>query len=139
MTLSKSDFKLASSCPKKLVYKKASFQTMNDSNEYMEMLAQGGYIVAKYAQLTYPEGIDISDESLEKALEETKKQIEENENFTLFETTILSDYKLIWIDILEKKLNMLYIIEVKSESIYSNEMNVSHQKLTNNVAHHTLV
>ncbi len=28
---------------------------MKDSNEYMEMLAQGGYIVAKYAQLIYPD------------------------------------------------------------------------------------
>ena len=59
MTLSKSDFELASSCPKKLVYKKASYLTKNDSNEYLEMLAQGGYIVSKYAQLTNPDGIEI--------------------------------------------------------------------------------
>ena len=52
--LSKSDFQIASNCSKKLVYKKSSFETMNDANEDMEMLAQGGRIVAKYAQLTFP-------------------------------------------------------------------------------------
>jgi hypothetical protein len=40
--LSNSDFKLASSCPKKLVYKKAQYLTSNDTNEYMEMPAQRG-------------------------------------------------------------------------------------------------
>ncbi len=38
--LSKSDFKLASTCPKKLVYKKAAYPTMNDASEYMEMPTQ---------------------------------------------------------------------------------------------------
>jgi len=37
--LSQSDFQLASSRPKKLVYKKAYYPTVNDTNEYMEMLA----------------------------------------------------------------------------------------------------
>lgn len=139
MTLSKSDFKLASSCPKKLVYKKTSFQTVNDSNEYMEMLAQGGYIVAKYAQLIYPDGIEISDESLVKALKETKKLIEENENITLFEATILSDNKLIRIDILEKKGNVFNLIEVKSESFDSSAKNNKHQEAIEDVAYQTMV
>ena len=39
-TLSKSDFKLASSYPKKLVNKKAQYPTSNDTNKYMEMPAQ---------------------------------------------------------------------------------------------------
>ena len=57
--LSKSDFKIASTCTKKLVYKKASFETMNDANEYLEMLAQGGYLIAKYAQLTFPNAFEV--------------------------------------------------------------------------------
>lgn len=64
--LSKSDFKIASTCPKKLIYKKASYKTKNDENEYMEMLAKGGHIVSKYAQLMYPDAIEINTESLEK-------------------------------------------------------------------------
>lgn len=119
MTLSKSDFIIASACAKKLVYKKAAYSTMNVSGEYVEMLAQGGYIVAKYAQLTYPNGIEIKSKSLEAAIYETKKLIEENEFITLFEATVLSNDKLIRIDILEKKRNVLNLIEVKSRSFDS--------------------
>ena len=95
MALSKSDFKIASTCPKKLVYKKASYLTKNDSNEYMEMLAQGGYIVGKLAQLIYPDGIEIKGDTLESAISETKKLIDQNESITLFEATVISNNKII--------------------------------------------
>ncbi len=58
--LSKSDFQLGTSCPKKLQYKKAYYPTANDANEYMEMLSQGGYIVGKMATLLFPNGIEIA-------------------------------------------------------------------------------
>lgn len=114
--LSKSDFQIASTCSKKLVYKKASYETMNDANEYMEMLAQGGHIVAKYAQLTFTDGVEVKGESLDVAIAETKKLIQENENITLFEATFSSNGKIVRTDILEKKKNVLNIIEVKSKS-----------------------
>lgn len=114
--LSKSDFQIASTCNKKLVYKKASFETMNDANEYMEMLAQGGHIVAKYAQLTFTDAVEVKGESLDVAIAETKKLIQENENITLFEATFSSNGKIVRTDILEKKKNVLNIIEVKSKS-----------------------
>ena len=114
--LSKSDFKIASTCSKKLIYKKASFETMNDANEYMEMLAQGGHIIAKYAQLTFPNGVEVKGETIDKAISETKKLIEQNENITLFEATFLSNGKVVRTDVLEKKKNVLNIIEVKSKS-----------------------
>lgn len=113
--LSKSDFKIASTCSKKLIYKKASFETMNDANEYMEMLAQGGHIIAKYAQLTFPNGIEVKRETIDEAISETKKLIEQNENITLFEATFLSNGKVVRTDVLEKKKNVLNIIEVKSK------------------------
>lgn len=54
--LSKSDFKLASTCAKKLVYKKAFYPTMNDANEYMEMQAQlENYVIS----CDFPVGILI--------------------------------------------------------------------------------
>ena len=114
--LSKSDFQIASTCSKKLVYKKASFETMNDANEYMEMLAQGGHIVAKYAQLTFPDAVEVKGESLDIVIAETKKLIQENENITLLEATFSSNGKIVRTDILEKKKNVLNIIEVKSKS-----------------------
>ena len=114
--LSKSDFKIASTCTKKLVYKKASFETMNDANEYMEMLAQGGHIIAKYAQLTFPNAIEVTGEAIDAVIAETNKLLEQNENITLFEATFSSNGKVVRIDILEKKKNVLNIIEVKSKS-----------------------
>jgi len=128
MLLSKSDFKIASECCKKLIYKKSNFLTKNDESEYAEMLAQGGHIVAKYAQIMYPEGIEIKDNSLDDSIQETKKKIEENENITLFEATIKSGCKVIRIDILEKKKNTFNLIEVKSKSYDTDEEDISKAK-----------
>jgi len=119
--LSKSDFKIASSCTKKLVYKKASFETMNDGNEYMEMLAQGGHIVAKYAQLTFPGGIEVKADTIEAAIGVTKKLLAENEDIILFEASFSANEKIVRTDILEKKKNVLNIIEVKSKSYDSDD------------------
>ncbi len=140
--LSKSDFKIASSCCKKLVYKKASFETTNDANEYMEMLAQGGHIIAKYAQLTFPNAIEVKGETIDAAISETKKLIEQNENITLFEATFLSNGKVVRTDILEKKKNVLNIIEVKSKSYDSDEEDSPKKKFdeyVEDVAYQTLV
>lgn len=123
MALSKSDFKIATSCSKKLIYKKLSYDTLNDENEYMEMLAQGGHIVSKYAQLTYPNGIEIKSEKIIDALEVTRSLIDKNQNITLFEATVLSNEKIIRIDILEKKDKILNLIEVKSKSHDSEDDN----------------
>ena len=116
MLLSKSDFKIASSCAKKLVYKKAAYDTLNDGNEYMEMLAQGGHIVGKLAQLIYPEGRMVIGDSIEQAIAETSKLIEQNDNITLFEATFYSEGKVVRTDILEKKGKVINLIEVKSKS-----------------------
>ena len=123
MALSKSDFKLASSCNRKLIYKKLSYETLNDENDYMKMLAEGGHIVSKYAQLTYPDGIEIKSDTIKNALEETKRLIDQNQNITLFEATVLSNEKIIRIDILEKKGGVLNLIEVKSKSHDSEDDN----------------
>ena len=117
--LSKSDFQLASSCAKKLIYKKAYYPTSNDTNEYMEMLAQGGYIIGRIATLIYPEGIEISgnrEESLSQTAELMKK-----ENIVLFEAAILAGQKLVRIDILVKEGMSLHLIEVKAKSYDSTD------------------
>jgi len=114
-TLSKSDFQLASDCPKKLIYKKQGYPTSNDTNEYMEMLAQGGYVVGTMATLLYPDGIEITgntSEAVQKTLDYLKL-----ENVVLFEPAIMTtNQKLCRIDILVKKGNNIQIIEVKAKS-----------------------
>lgn len=143
MLLSKSDFILACSCPKKLVFKKAGYPTTKDTNEYMQMLAKGGYIIGLYAQLMYPDGIEIKSGSPEQAAEETRRLLLENENITLFEACFLTGGKVVRTDILEKKGNTLHIIEVKSVSHDSeNDTTAQKRKLADyilDVAYQTMV
>ncbi|MHA8103779.1 DUF2779 domain-containing protein [Aquirufa nivalisilvae] len=115
MNLSKSDFQLASSCAQKLVYKKKGYTSSNDTDEYMTMLAQGGYIVGKMATLLFPEGIEVEGNT-EESLRITKDLIEKNESITLFEPAFEYNQRLARIDIFVKKGNLIELIEVKSAS-----------------------
>lgn len=117
--LSKSDFQIASSCPKKLMYKKAYYPTANDTNEYMETLAQGGYIVGKIATLLFPEGIEI-DGNTQDCIKQTNVLLK-RDKVVLFEAAILSGQKLVRIDVLVKKGTNLHLIEVKSKSHNTDE------------------
>jgi hypothetical protein len=123
--LSKSDFQLASSCPKKLVYKKAFYPTTNDTNDYMELLAQGGYVVGKMATLLYPEGIEI-DGNTQTCIDLTNQYLQ-LEEVVLFEPAIVHEQKLIRVDILIKKKNHFHLIEVKAKS-HNTEENRSQQE-----------
>lgn len=118
-TLSKSDYKLARNCLKKLWYKKHQYPSADDGNEYLEMLADGGYMIGKMATFLFSEGVDITG-SQEEALLKTKELLKQ-ENATLFEAAIQSGSKIIRIDILKKTNNKLRLIEVKSKSFRSSE------------------
>jgi len=114
--LSKSDFKVARTCSTKLYYRKKGYPNKKEANDYLEFLAQGGYMVGKLATLLYPKGIEIeTGDDQEKALELTEKYMQEFE-VTLFEPAFLSKGKLIRVDILEKIGNVIKLIEVKSKS-----------------------
>jgi hypothetical protein len=114
--LSKSDFKVARECVTKLYYKKLDYPNTNECNEYLQLLAEGGYIVGKMAQLMYPNGIEIlSERGSSDALNETENLLKQ-ENVILFEPAIWINNKLIRIDILEKKGNVFNLIEVKAKS-----------------------
>ncbi len=117
--LSKSDFQLASSCPKKLVYKKAYYPTANDTNEYMEMLAQGGYIVGKMATMLFPMGIEVKGNT-QNCISQTQTLLQQ-ENVVLFEPAIVSGQKLVRVDILVKQGKSFHIIEVKAKSHNTDE------------------
>src|ERR1700679_993641 len=90
-TLSKSDFKIARDCPTKLYYKKKDYPNSNEENEYMMYLAEGGYLIGKYAQLLYPNGVEVkTNNGTGYALEETKELLTNNKKITLFEPAIES-------------------------------------------------
>ena len=119
--LSKSDFQLASSCSKKLIYKKLHYPTANDTNEYMEMLANGGYIVGKMATMLFPEGIEIEG-NIQDCISQTQTLLQQ-ENVVLFEPAIVSGQKIVRVDILVKQGNSFHLIEVKAKSHNTDEGN----------------
>jgi hypothetical protein len=115
--LSKSDFKIARTCPTKLYYKKLGYPSIQDDDQYQEFLANGGYMVETIAKLLYPEGIEIGwDEGPEHSSLETIRALQ-TEYVTLFEATLLAGTKLARVDILRKNGNQFDLIEVKSKSV----------------------
>jgi hypothetical protein len=115
--LSKSDFLVAQSCPTKLYYRKNGYPT-NDSEEFMELLAEGGFYVGELAKLQRPVGIEIKNPNPKIAFQETLKLLS-NEKITIFEATIIVNQLLVKIDVLEKDGNDFNIIEIKSKSYAS--------------------
>lgn len=126
--LSKSDFKIARECVTKLYYKKMRYPSLTDDDSFMRLLAEGGYMVGKLAQLLYP-GTLI--ERMDNAVQETKRLIETNENICIHEATIESNGKIIRIDVLNKKGNTLELIEVKAKSWHSKEYDLSNKAIVN--------
>jgi len=115
--LSKSDFKVARTCPTKLYYKNLAYPSKQDDNEYLRFLADGGYMVETMAKLLHPEGVEIGfDMGPEHSASETMRALQ-MENVTLFEATLLSGIKLARVDILRKRGNQFDLIEVKSKSV----------------------
>ena len=115
--LSKSDYKVARTCLTKLYYKKQGYPTVDDGNAFMELLAEGGYMVGKLAQILYPgEAID----GTEHAVERTATLLQ-RDTVTIHEAAIKSNGKLVRIDILQKEGNLFRLIEVKAKSWNSGE------------------
>lgn len=124
--LSKSDFKVAQDCVTKLYYKKNKYPSINESNEYLQLLADGGYMIGKMAQLIYPEGIEITGNT-EDCIKLTEQYLTK-ESCVLFEPAIYINNKLIRIDILIKSGNTFELIEVKSKSFNNEELRLAQQK-----------
>src|SRR5205814_4954898 len=99
--LSKSDFKVARTCATKLYYRKLRYPSMLDDDEYLQFLADGGYMVETIAKLCEPEGIEIGfDGGAEQAAEKTLSALNTNERVILFEATLISRGKIARVDIL---------------------------------------
>ncbi len=121
MYLSKSDFKVAQTCATKLYYKKRGYPSLKDEDEYLALLAEGGFMVEKIATFLYPEAREVSDTADPiQAAEKTMRALQA-QNVTLFEATLVSGRKLARVDILQKCGNEFHLIEVKSTSFDGNE------------------
>lgn len=112
--LTKSDFKVARTCPTKLYYRKMGYPTREDGDEYLSALADQGYLVEALARALFPEGRWIGfQDNLEAAVWETMTALA-TESCTLFEATFISAGRLARADILVKRGRTLELIEIKS-------------------------
>lgn len=122
-TLSKSDFKLARTCAAKLYYRELKYPTNLDDNEYMQLLAEGGYMVELLAKQQFPDGItlDYGGKAATEAAAETAAHLERaaatTSGVTLFEATLSDGHRLSRVDILRRSSKGFDLYEVKSSSI----------------------
>lgn len=118
--LTKSRFKLAVDCPTKLFYcsKGSTYHDAIAENDFLAMLAEGGYQVGALAKLRYPDGIEV--EGLDHAAAEAQtSEYLQSDNVVLFEPAIRVGDFFIRIDILIKTGNRFELIEVKAKSYNS--------------------
>lgn len=125
--LTKSDFVAAQTCATKLYYRKHKYPRNDADNEFLQMLAEGGYLVGKLAQLLYPAGILITG-SVEEAIAQTGELLGKHDNITLFEAAIAVNHQLVRVDVLIKGEDAFQIIEVKSKSFNSADMQRAQSK-----------
>lgn len=112
--LSKTDFKVASTCPTKLYYRKRGYPDVKRQDEYLIMLAEGGYMVEELARVLHPGGIAIDTSAgHEAAAEQTRRLLAEHDDVTLFEATFIDSGRLARVDILRKAGRRLDLMEVK--------------------------
>ena len=118
--LTKSRFKLAVECPRKLFYtgKKDIYQDAMAEDKFLKMLAEGGYQVGALAKLRYPDGIEIR-ETEHAAAESATQALLERDHIVLFEPAIRVGDFFVRIDILVKDGNRFELIEVKAKSYNS--------------------
>lgn len=114
--LTKSRFKLAVECPTKLYYTgKAEYANTNSDNEFLAMLADGGFQVGELAKLMFPGGIEITSKNVSEAIRQTSELLRQD-SITLFEPAIVYQGYLVRVDVLVKRGNVLEVIEVKAKS-----------------------
>ena len=59
--LTKSRFKLATECPRKLYYTgRRDYANTRSDDEFLQSLAEGGYQVGELARLMFPGGVEIA-------------------------------------------------------------------------------
>ncbi len=111
--LTKSDFKVAQTCPTKLYYRKNGYPTLADGDEYLALLADQGYLVEALARALFPDGRHVGYQpDVEAAAWETMDALADPCN--LFEATFISRGKLARVDILARRGNQIELIEIKS-------------------------
>lgn len=114
--LTKSRFKLATECPRKLFYTgKDEYANTKSDDEFLQSLAEGGYQVGEMAKLMFPGGVEITSTGHESQLSDTTRALAK-ERVTLFEAALRHERCFVRVDVLVKDRVRVRVIEVKSKS-----------------------
>lgn len=120
-TLSKSDYMLARTCGAKLYFRENGYPDNRSSDPYLQLLAQGGYMVEALAKAHFPDGIHVGyGRDLAGEFARTMEHLRRN-SVTLFEATLVAGRRQARVDILRKSGNVIDLIEVKAKSIDGTE------------------
>ncbi|CAM5788468.1 DUF2779 domain-containing protein [Ottowia pentelensis] len=115
-SLTKSRFKLATECPRKLFYTgKREYLDRSLDDSFLAALADGGYQVGELARLAYADGVRIDELDHAAALERTAALLQQDE-VTVFEAALSVGNLFIRVDILRKCGQAVELIEVKAKS-----------------------
>lgn len=122
--LSKSLFKSCLDCRTKLYYAANScYKNNNETDPFLQAIAEGGFQVGELAKCYYPNGIEIdSSLPIEENYKQTK-QLLKRKNVIIFEGVIIFDCLMARFDILVKSGNNIQLIEVKSKSFDGGDYN----------------
>ncbi len=114
--LTKSRFKLATECPRKLFYAgKREYLDRSLDDSFLAALAEGGYQVGELARLSHPGGVRVDELDHAAALARTAELLQKD-TVTLFEAALSVGDLFIRVDILRKCGQEVELIEVKAKS-----------------------
>ena len=115
----KSAFKIALECPRRLyyAYDKNEYTNQDLDDEFLQSLAEGGYQVGELAKVYYGiwQDTDIDELDYDKALERTRSLFVRTE-INIAEAAFRFGNLFVRADIIEKKGNLINLIEVKAKS-----------------------
>lgn len=114
--LSKSRFKTAYECPRKLYWNEhPEYGNTLRESEFMAALAEGGFQVGALAKLYIPGGVDLDGIFGDEAVQKTNELLK-NDKVTIYEAALQVDGYLVRVDVLRKTGTKIDLIEVKSKS-----------------------
>ena len=119
--LSKSNFLLGCDCPVKLKYFKSGYPSLNNANSFLEFFADGGFMVEALARALFDDGVWVVPQAGETPEQATARLMSVPGDGVWFEPTFVVDGMLVRVDILQRKGDLLRLIEVKAKSYDSRE------------------
>jgi hypothetical protein len=122
--LTKSLFKIAEECPRKLYYTKhKEFASLRENDDFLQALAEGGYQVGELAKHYFPGGHNILAAGHDEAVERTNELLKKD-HVIIFEAAIRFQNLFIRVDILEKRKDHFNLFEVKAKSFDEDDDNI---------------